>query len=510
MAKASKSNERSEPLIQMAAGELGGAATTINFTQQIQKEKPNFDSIQTVYEQCRYFARESGFMKEYLRLKAALLNHGRRFVAVEAGKQAAVDKWMMEDAPPLVDNFVDQRTQETVTVESTSTNEEMVNQWVDHAANNFIMFAADIATWIDGVEGATSLQLERVQYTDTMGLEIVRYTHGLSVLQKQQLSKEMQAVFEKPVIILNPKNKIHFKTLKTSGRGEGLPVPQMFSAFRLLGEIESKQFGMNALSFALRSAKRVHRMGYEIKSGQNTGKAISHTLFNTKRANSMKPFWVDKQGFEEYFCNWDEKVEFPWPDPKLFDTLIFKSSNERLVEWGGPIAQMMVAKGVMPYLSNLIKSSVTDDRIKFGTYAGSVITRGFGCPAPVRLEFSNDIFSESRLAAEMVKFGGQNGWLSSSTGTEACGYSPEIEQAKKLLEANDPDAVKKFTPLYAAAQASTPALGETAGGLASAHQTAAPAGGVAPAGKSTKSKGKAPGAMDGRPPGTPNADSTGA
>lgn len=499
MAKSS-TKSAADVLHQLGAGELGGAATTINYTTQITTEKPDHTALATVYERCRYYARESSFLKVFLPLKRSVCNHGMRLVAVEDGKQEALEKWLIEDAPPLVDKFTDPKTNEVVQVESTTTNAESVSKWIEDAWNNFLLFDADIATWQDGLDGAVSLALERIQYTDTMGLEIVRYTHGLSKQQLEQLSKEMQKVFDKPTIILNPKNKMHFKVLKRSGRGEGLPVPSLFSIFRLLGEIESKQFGMNAMSFALRSVKRVHRMGYEIKSGQNTGKAISHTLFNTKRSTAMQNFWKNKQGFEDYGCNWDEKTEFPWPDPKYFDTLMWKSTDQRLYEWAGPIAQMMVAKGPMPYLSSLLKSTVGDDRAKFSAYAGSVISRGFGAPVPVRLEFSNEIFSESRLAAEMVKFGVQNGLLSWGTGTEACGYSKEVEQARKLVEAQDPDALEKMTPLYAAAQASTPALGETAGRMASANQAAAAIG------KTPKTKGQSPASKAGHPAGTTNAD----
>lgn len=492
-----RTSSNSDSLTQLAAGELGGPATTINYTTHIQQAKPDFTSLPSVYEQCRYFARESSFLKVFLPLKRSVCNHGMRLVAIEDGKQEQLDEWLLQDSAPLVDKFVDPQTQETVQVESTTSNAESVGKWIEDAWTNFLLLDADIATWQDGVDGAVSLGLERVQYTDTMGLEIVRYTHGLSRVQLEQLSKEMQKVFATPTIIINPKNKIHFKVLKRSGRGEGLPVPALFSVFRLLDEIESKQFGMNALSFALRQVKRVHRIGYEIKSGQNTGKAISHTLFNTKRSNLLQAHWKDKQGFEDYACNWDEKTEFPWPDSKYFDTIMWKSTDQRLYEWAGPIAQMMVSKGVMPYLSNLIKATVGADRARFGAYAASVVNRGFSPPVPTRLDFSDAIFSESRLAAEMVKFGVQNGLLSWDSGTAACGYSPEVEQTRKLAEAQDPDALEKFAPMYASAQGSTPALGETSGRLAAASAGAA--------GASPKAKGKAPGAKDGRQPGTPNS-----
>lgn len=494
MARQPKTTAADRQLV-LAAGELGGATTTLNYTTHIATEKPDYTSLVSIYDRCRYFARESSFLKMFLPLKRSVYNYGLSIVAADPAQQDALEEWLDQDSEVLVDKFVDPSTQETVTVESTTTNREIVEKWIEDAWTNFILFDADIATWQDDVQGAVSLALERCQYTDTMGLEMVKYTHGLSRQQLQQLSKESQKIFEKPTIILNPKNKMHFKVLKRAARGEGLPVPNLFSAFRLFGEIESKEFGQHALAFGLRSVKRVHKIGHEIKNGQHAGKP--HHFYKTPRATAIKRNWVDLIGFEDYVCNFDETIEYWLPDPKLFDTVIWKGTNDRLTQWAGPIGQMLVAKGVMPYLSNVLKAVVADDREKFGRYAASVVSRAFGAPGPVRLSFSNAIFSESRLAAEMTKFAVQNGLVSWTTGTQEAGFSPEVEQNRKVTEADDDDAMKKFAPMYAAAQASMPALGETAGKMAEQRSSQ-------PAQPGAKPKGQAPGATPGRKPGSPN------
>jgi hypothetical protein len=482
----------------LAAGELTGQAVTINYTLNKTTKKPDFTSLSSLYFQIRYWARESSFLKSFIPLKRSVYNYGLRLVAIDPKKQEAVDKWLDEDVAPIVDKFTDTQSNEEVTVESTSSNRERVEKWMEDAWTNFLLFDADIAMWMDKSPGAVSLTLERVIYTDTFGLELVSYTHGLSSQQLAQLSPDMQKIFDKPKVILNPKNGLYFKVLKRSALGDGLPVPSMYSVISLLDEIEGKEVGMNALGFACRSVKRVHRIGHEIKNGQHAGKN-SHFI-RAARARAVNNAWKDMQGFEDYSCNFDEEVEYPFPDAKLFDSKYFETSNQRLLQWAGPIAQMVVAKGVMPYLTNVLRASVTDDRRKFGTYAGSVISRGFGCPSPVRLEFSDSIFSESRLAAEMVKFGFQSGGLSSGTLTEQIGFNPVQEGARKLMEADDPDALKKLTPIWDAAHGSTPALGETAGLMASKSAAQAPSMSNVP-----QSTGKTPGNTPGRKPGTPNA-----
>ena len=485
----------------MAAGELGGANTTISYALNQQTRKPVYTSLPSVYEQVRFYARENSFLKMFLPLKRSVYNYGMRMVAIDPTKQEAVEKWLAEDAPPVVDKFTDTQTSQEITVESTSSNQELVEKWIEDAWSNFLMFDSDIAMWMDNAPGAVSLLPERVIYTDTFGLELVRYTHGLSSQQKSQLTPEIQKIFERPIVVLNPKDGLHFKTLKRSALGDGLPVPSMYAVLSLLDEIEGKEVGQNALAFACRSVKRVHRLGHEIKNGDHAGKP--HHFFKTVRGKAVNKAWVGTQGFEDYSCNFDEEVEYPYPDVKLFDQKYFAMSTGRLYEWAGPIAQMISSKGVMPYLSNLLRAVVSDDRKKFNTYASSVVSRAFSPPTPVRMEFSDAIFSESRLAAEMVKFGFQAGALSNGTLTEQVGFNPTVEGARKMVEADDTDAVKKFAPMYDAAHNAMPALGETSGQMAA--KSAAAAASAAPSmGNVPTAKGKAAGNSDGRKPGSGN------
>jgi len=486
----------------LAAG--GENIDTLNYLLQTRTEKPDFGSASQVFARCRYFARENAWLNTFLLLKRSLLNAGFKLVAYDPKEphkpskdnQSKLDEWLEEDAAAPVDEYTDPQSGDKIEVESNASNYERVIKFIEDAWLDWLVFDAVTAFWRDDQPIALTLQPERVTYTDILGLEVLRYTHGLGQQEIKSLSDDDQKRFAKPTIIINPGEGEHFKVLKRSPVGDGLGVPRMFGIFRLLGEIEGKEAGQNAMGFAMRSAKRVHKLGHEIKNGINAGKN-SHFI-TSRRAKAVNERWRDKVGFEDYCCNFDESVEYPWPDSKLFDEKYYSASNMRLDNWAGPLALMLRAKGVSPYLANLLKTEALEERRKMGRFLSYVVSKAFGMDVPVRPMWSNLIFNEARLQAELVKFGYMQGLASATTTREEIGLNPADEEALKVGEADDADAEKKLKPTWDSAHGIAPALGE------SSVKPTTDGGGAAPA-KGKKGKGQAADATNGRPAGSASA-----
>lgn len=473
---------------QLAAGEI---TTRLNFSTQITQEKPTVSTSaptsQAIFERCRYWGRESDLLKIYLALRLSVCNHGFSIRAVEKQNQDTVDKWLAEEIKPSEDTY--QVTQsDTVDLEPNSTRREAIERFARDAWREKHLFSSVAAAWIDDMPEPVLLPLEKVEYTDLFGVEALKYTHGLTQTQIDALPPAMQEPFRNTSFYVSPAVKMHFKVWKSSRVGAGLDTPDLYSIFRLLGEIESKQFGQNALGFACRSVKRAHLLGHEIKNGPHAGKDFH--FWNKKRSDKLLSKWVDIPGFEDYTCNFDEAVEFWLPDPKLFDETLWKGSNMRFNLWGGPLMQMFVTQSNSPYLSNLLKAEIIEERRSFAHFLSWVINKAFNPGTPIKISWSNAIFSEPRLAAEMIKFGKQYGNISSQTFIEEAGFSPEIERARKLAEVGDSDARSLEMPAFDAAHGNAPALGDWEAVVA----------------KASGAKGAEPGNTPGRKPGSKNKE----
>jgi hypothetical protein len=230
----------------------------------------------------------------------------------------------------------------------------------------------------------------------------------------------------------------------------------------------------------LRKVTRWHKVGHKIDSGDRAGKPLH--FFTKDRAAAIKKLWVDVAGVDDYVSNFDEDIQYPWPEAKMFSADYYQSSTKRLEDWGGPLAIMLRAQGVMPYLMPLLRAQAMEDRRKMKAFLVPLINESFAPPVPMNIAWSNMIFNEARLAAELVKFGATNGMLSVETTTDAIGADSKVEAERKLAEANDKEFKKKFAPIYDASHGSFPMEAEPE----------PPAGG----------KGPSPTAQPGKPPGT--------
>jgi hypothetical protein len=471
----------------MAAGE-GTGTRIVQYNTQKAQEKPAHTSIIPVFERCRYWARESSFLRIYYPLRRSVFNFGFRLKAAPTGKKKRADagtklrEWLAEESAAVVESYVDPQTQETITVESQVTNWERICKFVDDVWWDWFLHDNVVVMWTDNREWAWTLDLLRCEYTDTLGLERISYTHGLGQRETALLSPEDQERFKKARIILNVANGERFKVLKRSAMGDGFGVPGLYSLFRVLGEVESKEENQHALAWAARSVKRYHKLGHDIKGGPKAG--MSDHFWKKEKSDAVLKQHVNKVGFEEITVNFDYDQRFFLPDPKLFDEMIWRGSDRRILQWAGPIGTMMTASGVKPYLTQLLKAEALDERERMARFLEPVIVKAFEPPVEVKLCWSNLIFNDARLHAELMKWSQGAGLASVRTSRQEVGLLHDDENEQKLEEAQDAEARKKYAPMFDSSHGTMPAIETPAAAKAKGQEP-------------LKQGGKPPGATDG-------------
>ncbi len=459
------------------------------YWQQFLKDQP-IAFLEICYR-CRYYAVNSSFMQMFLPMRTSIYNDGLQIIA-SSGTQEDQDKlneWKRTEAPTIVDSIMDQATQENVLMESNVTNWERFYKFSTESWNEWATVDNVVGFWLTDRGFALTIPPERCLYSDVMGLETMKYIHGLHHNQILQLPEQQQERFRNnPAVFINPRFGEHFKLIKRSATGDGFAMPGMLSVFKTLGEEESKEMGFHQLAWTMRKVTRQHKIGHEIKQGTQAGRA--HYFYDEERDMGIQKAWRDVIGIDDYVCNFDHEIIWPWPDLKQFDEIAFKGSDARLRRWAGPIGLMLVAKGVAPYLPQLARSQGRAERATMGPFLNMMLKKAFNPPVPCEVAWSETVFTEDRLRAELIKFGALQGWVSPQTGTTEIGLNTEVEQRNKVEAADDKDAQKKWMPIFDPAHNASPALD----GPLDPNAKAKAAGGT----------GAAPGAKAGTPAGQPH------
>lgn len=425
------------------------------------EQKPLSTRLVPVFDKVGYWFTESSFLGAYLELMLGILNYDFKLVPTgkDAGKKGSTKKlneWLMEQAKPLVDEI--EVESEMAKVESNHTNGDIIAAFARDVWMDYIKYSNVVALWLDNRQSALVIPIRRCEYSDQFAVEWLKYEHGLSQEEVERLLPDQQERFKKSTVLLDAGQGEHFKVLKKTRVGDGFGLPSVYSLFRTLGEVENKEIGMSRMSFLMRNVTRMHLLGHEIKQGNHAGKPTH--FWSKVRSDEVKKAWKDTEGVNDFTANFDHQVTFPWPDLKQFDKTAWEGTDKRLSDWGGPIMKMLQASGVMPYLTPLAKAQAKSFRDPVGRFLSFVIQRAFKTPVEVKVSWSNLIFSDSRLLAEMIKFAYQNGLSSMETSRDEIGFDAS-EPERKLMEAEDKEARKKGAPLFDASHGTFPALGET-------------------------------------------------
>lgn len=445
----------------LAAG-TNAPATSVAYGLKLTRERPS--SLNQVFEQCRKLSKESHFLSAYLPLKVSFYNYGFTPTAGPLAKGNAateLEEWLSEEVSTDVEYTNPQRPTEKIKVELLATNRELIQQFAHDLWYEWLLLDNAVPFWIDDDSPMPTLLMpEKCRFEDKFGIPILYYTHGLSRQETALLPDEQRKRFDaQGEILLDAESGEHFKVIKRGPVGSGFVTPRLYAAAMAFGEAESKETGLHALAFLLRCATRQHKLGHEITNGPHAGKNLH--FWKKERALEVLRQFEKRTGPHEFTSNFDHEISYPWADPKVFDDVVFKGTNRRLAEWGGPIAQMLLAEKVVDGALGFLRAEVTEDRQLIANVLNTVIRKKFNPPEnlDVRVAWSDLIFNDPKQAAELLKFAMQSGAASVTTVRKWIGLRPEEEEANKVKEIDDPDYQKKLLPAFDMSHGTTPATG---------------------------------------------------
>jgi hypothetical protein len=465
--KSSRSGGRSRQLkeVQIALAGTNNPEGTLAYDLQKLTERPT--EIKALFKRLRTMSDESAFLSAFLPLKLSFYNSGFAITPGPLGKggQKEIDAWLSKDYTTEA-VYKDPGNQGELEVEYNMTIGDAINRFVRDAWREFLLLDTVVSMWMDDGSAPTTLAPELCRYQDKLGVPVLYYTHGISGRDLDLLSKEQQTRFRTNTeLMLNPKEGEHYKVLTRGLVGSGFVKPRLYSVLRTLGEIESKEIGYHGRAHQLRAATRQHKIGHEITNGYHAGKG---TWFcNKKRADAALAAMKNRQGPHDLATNFDHEIIFSWPDVALFDATAWKGTNMRLCNWGGPIAQMLLAEKVIEGGLAFERAMATGDRTIMAEYLTPIIKAAFKAPdgLDIKVMWSDLCFIDPARAAELLKFAVQQGICSVTTTQQIIGFNPETEAALKVKEASDPEAEKKYRPLWDTSHALAPAQGQTAADL---------------------------------------------
>lgn len=502
MAKKSTKSKRINEDLSLSLAGANGPATSLSYDTQINQERPQ--SFIPIIARCRSLVgqgivpgQSSSFLETYLPLKMSFWNSGFSIVQgplAKGDQSEALTKWL-ESPMEINAQYTSPTTQEVLDVELNMTTGEAIYRFVKNAWREYLLLDNVVVLWMDDGRQPAILPPEYCRYIDTLGLQILYYTHRLSFLDiERYVDKTQQARFkERGEILINPKFDEHFKVLKRGPDGTGFARPRLFSLFRTLGEIDSKEVGFHARAFLMRAATRQHKIGHEITNGAHAGKPTH--FWNKKRDAATRAAFKDRTGPHDFSSNFDHEIDYPWPEIAAFDEQAWKGTNLRLMNWGGAIAQMMLADKVSEGALSSARTLATTDRLDIANFILPAVKASFKAPDALDIKFrwSDLCFIDPAKATELVKFSVSHGLSSNKTAQSIIGLNPDEEAAQKALEAADPAAREKLLPMWDAAHGMSPALGDDVAAVQAKAAAAAPAG---------AGTGPNPGKTNGRPAGS--------
>lgn len=297
-------------------------------------------------------------------------------------------------------------------------------------------------------ERVLSLKPEMCKYSDAMAIEKLKVRLGWT---REELSASRTdgpigqpilardlARYAQREIELDPARGERFRVLKRDRVGWGFAWPRVFSVFRTLAQNESHEISDNLWAFLSRAVIRQFKVGHETRYGPKAG---SNAWFWTKtRGNAIREFFEGRVGILDFTGNFDINIEFPFPSLDRFERKKYESVWQRLALWAGPVGLMLVssvAKGAPPpeFLLRLMEAEIEELRDDVAMHCTPVITEVFRPPVPIRLAFSNKLFTDHRQFIEMLKHLLAAGPLSQRTALEAVSLDTEEERENKTEEA---------------------------------------------------------------------------
>jgi len=318
--------------------------------------------------------------------------------------------------------------------------------------NEFLVVGSVIAFWRTGAAPRTPMRVillppERCDYQDPMGIETLKFRHELTESQIRTLPEEWQQRYRGTTeVTISDQFGEAFRVLKTERVGNGLGRPPMRALFTTLDEHESLEVGENLLGLASRLVFRQHKLGHAITTGPRAG--LPTHFYKKATGEAVKKFFEGRTGLVETVTNFDQSALVNWIDPKLLDAKKWDSTLVRMLRWGGPVALMLHARGPNPFLMPALQVEANDERARMELFLSYIINEVFSPPTRATLRWSDRCFKDVRTAAELIRFGVQQGATSYERLNEEAGNDHTEEHARKIAELKQK---QDWLPLYDAA-----------------------------------------------------------
>lgn len=405
-----------------SAGRDVNTGSTIIRSEDIpQKERPS--TSQDAFRRARSWAVENWFVTEVIKLKLAFYNFGFKVTSVQPGKHQQVAAFLAANPEQarLVERYVREVWREWLILKN------VVSFWRQETPTPPILLPPEDCTYKD-VMGQPRLWT-RFEYkpkdapAGTSREVINRYFSG--------------KVFELDA----DKWDEHFDVLTSQRRGQGFGMPDLYSVFQTLGQVESMEIGEQMLALAGRRVIHIHKLGFEQK-GQNPSKyQQKYSIWTKERSKNILAFTNGRFGFMETTMNFDQAMTLFVGDggPKSYDGRRWDSPIRRLMWWGGPLGFMMVANSMNPFLLPMLKTSALEERGEVAPHLNLILNSAMKWPLPVKVAFSSRCFMDSRLAWDMVSTLLKQGPLSATTALGETEFNPETEAENKQAEAKAPE-----------------------------------------------------------------------
>lgn len=458
----------------------GDGATVETFVAHETASVPKQDiaELNAAIEKARLVIEGNYWLKNYFKLKRSIFNFGLQvnpFVEAKKKKSASkkkdteldkLNEWLDTEVPVLKTAGTAGTPDNAVGVPGKvfKTNRERVMKFVREAWDEFLMLECCIAYWSDSLDYAVTLPPERCRYKDILGIETLFYRHGLGAQELKLLPPDVQERFKTAEILVSEADGDFFKVVKTARTGFGIGLPSIQSIFRVAATLDSMQVGEHAYAYAGKMKFRHWKIGHEIKQGPMAGKATH--FWTAKMATALRGVFENKVGFlGDYTSRHDFALEYPHEKVEYFDEDKWKSPEHQLIQWGGPVASMLIASGVTPFLAQLLRAEVEEARNVMKEFLESVVFAAFAPPVPIELSWSNTVFLETSVLIDVLKTGLAGGAISQSTWRSIAGFDDAKEAQKKIEEAEARKTnPEQFEPAFDASHGTAEAMAAKANG----------------------------------------------
>jgi hypothetical protein len=385
--------------------------------------------IEDALAKSRYWTINNWFVPVILGLRYVFFNYDLAIKAVNKSDQGKIGTWLAKD---------DGRV------------EREVRRYARDAWMEFLSVDNVACAWRRSTGKPICYPAEKTQFSDDLGEEVLIIRLKLSSDQ----IRAMQGLTDKERLRLKQNGgnltlrhgdpDFEFDVARRERAGRGYAWPRLATIFTTCAQNESMEVGDNLIAAMGRLVYEQHKLGHEIKSGLHAG-SPQH-FYNDKKGKALEKNLKGSVGHVRLATNFDHDITFPRMDPKYFDAKKFESVVRRLALWSMPLGQMILEKGLNPYLMDIFGKQAEEAREYMAEHLPVVYRGAMKAPAAVKVEWSAKCFRDSRLAADLMKSALAGGPASQTSFQRFVGLDPEAERALKQEESELPEA--QTFPLY--------------------------------------------------------------